>query len=214
MKRHIWTKDETRSLERDYPVTSTHMIAKRMNISVHHVYNKAFRLGLKKDDSYLKSPLSGRLVDGANIGGHSRFRKGDVPWNKGLKGVCFGGKETQLKPGNRSGKAVDLYLRIGSERLSKEGYLERKINDDLPFKKRWKAVHILLWEQENGDVQKGSVVVFKDGNKKNIAIENLELISRSELMRRNSYHRYGEEIARLYQLKGAIKRQINKRASS
>ncbi len=54
-------------------------------------------------------------------------------------------------------------------------------------------------------------VAFKDGNKQNIALDNLELVSRADLMKRNSYHNYGKEIAQLVQLKGAVTRQINKR---
>jgi hypothetical protein len=45
-----------------------------------------------------------------------------------------------------------------------------------------------------------------------ITADKVECISRSENMRRNSYHRYGQEIARLVQLRGALTRQINKRS--
>ena len=37
------------------------------------------------------------------------------------------------------------------------------------------------------------------------------MVTRAELMRRNSVHNRGPEIARIHQLKGAIMRQINKR---
>jgi hypothetical protein len=45
-----------------------------------------------------------------------------------------------------------------------------------------------------------------------ITLGRLELISRAENMRRNSYHtRYPKEVAQLIQLRGALNRQINKR---
>ena len=45
-----------------------------------------------------------------------------------------------------------------------------------------------------------------------ITADKVECISRAENMKRNSYHRYGKEIASLVQLRGAINRQINKRS--
>ena len=38
-----------------------------------------------------------------------------------------------------------------------------------------------------------------------------ELVTRAELMRRNSMHRHGPELARITQLRGCITRQINRR---
>lgn len=45
-------------------------------------------------------------------------------------------------------------------------------------------------------------------------LENLECISRRELMLRNTVHRHGPEIAALSQLRGALKRQINRRTKT
>jgi hypothetical protein len=58
---------------------------------------------------------------------------------------------------------------------------------------------------------KGMALIFKDGNKLNCEIENLELVSRKDLMLRNNVHQYGPEIAQLVQLRGAITRQINRK---
>ena len=55
-------------------------------------------------------------------------------------------------------------------------------------------------------------VRFKDGDRTNIAIENLELIHRGNLMRKNSVHNLPKELVRVVQLRGAVVRQINKRA--
>ena len=67
------------------------------------------------------------------------------------------------------------------------------------------------WPILEGIIPPGHALIFKDGNKRNFALDNLELVSRAELMRRNSVHNYGPEIARIHQLQGAITRQINKR---
>ena len=56
----------------------------------------------------------------------------------------------------------------------------------------------------------GHALVFRDGNKRNFDIHNLELVPRAELMRRNSLHRHGPDIARAYQLVSALNRKINR----
>lgn len=140
-----------------------------------------------------------------------QFQPGQTPWNKGTHYVAGGrSAETRFKPGNRTGKANTMYQPVGAERISKDGYLQRKINDDLPLQKRWRGVHIINWEAVNGPLPKGHALVFRDGNKQNTALENLELITRAALMKRNTIHNYPKEIAELVQLRGAITRQINR----
>jgi hypothetical protein len=102
-------------------------------------------------------------------------------------------------------------------RTTKDGYLQRKVSDTGHGATDWRAVHALVWESAHGPIPKGSVVIFKPGRKTTdesaIAADGLECLSRAELMRRNSVHsKYPPEIARLVQLRGAINRQINKRA--
>jgi hypothetical protein len=75
-------------------------------------------------------------------------------------------------------------------------------------------VHRLVWLAAGREIATGHVVVFKDGDKRKFALDNLEMVSRADLMRRNSFHQYGPEIASIVQLRGAITRQINKRSKS
>ena len=72
-------------------------------------------------------------------------------------------------------------------------------------------MHLILWESVHGPVPPSHAVAFRDGNKQHIALDNLELITRAELMRRNTIHNYPKEIAQLVQLRGAITRQINRK---
>lgn len=210
-----WTDSEIELLTRLYPDTPTAEIASKLGMSVKRVYSNAALLGLKKSDAYLASPAAYRLRSGDNVGASTRFQKGHTTWNKGMKGLDIGGKNTRFKPGHRSGKAQELYRPIGAERISKDGYLQRKVNDGMPLQKRWRGVHILVWEEANGPLPKGHAVVFKDGNKQHITLDNLELVTRGELMRRNSYHtNYPKEVAQLVQLRGAITRKINKRSKA
>jgi hypothetical protein len=209
--RRPWQPWEIELLGVTYPIMPTALIAKAFGRTVYQVYNKAGALGLKKTEDYLASPDACRLRRGDNVGKAHRFLKGHVPANKGKKGWCPEGcKPTQFKPGHRGGRALEKYQPIGTERISKDGYLERKINDDMPFQRRWRAVHLLVWEAANGPLPAGHAIAFKDGNKQNIDLANLELISRRELMRRNTIHNYPREIVEVTRLRAVITRQIHK----
>ena len=70
-------------------------------------------------------------------------------------------------------------------------------------------VHVLLWERVNGKVPKGKILKFKDGNRQNICIENLEVIDRTELMRRNSIQNLPQQLLDVVRLKASLTRKIN-----
>lgn len=215
--RHQWTAAEDALLRRRYPDEQAAAIARDMGFRVSQVHQRAAKLGLHKSEAFKESDRSGRIARGRqhpNMIAH-RFPKGHVPANKGLRrpGWAPGRMgETQFKKGQLSGRAREVVQPIGAERLNKDGILQRKVNNDLPFQRRWKAVHTIVWEAARGPVPRGHVVVFRDHNRRNFDLANLELVSWQENMRRNSYHnRYPKEVARLIQLKGALNRKINRK---
>ena len=65
-----------------------------------------------------------------------------------------------------------------------------------------------MWEAANGPVPEGLFVVFKDRNKTNLTLENLELIDRHEHMRRNMIHNLPEELKQVIHIKKSITRKI------
>lgn len=216
--RRAWSPWEREFLRQHYPGKRTDEVAAALGRSVGQVYQAADRLGLKKSAAYLASDDACRLRRGNNTGAATRFRKGQEAWNKGLHyqpGGCV--KETQFKPGRPAHEARN-YVPIGSHRVSKDGYLERKVTDDpsLAPARRWVAVHRLVWMDAHGPVPAGHAVAFLPGRRttdaERITLDALELVSRAELMRRNTHHQYGPDIGQLVQLRGAITRQINKRA--
>lgn len=221
-KRLHWTETELATLRALYPDTPTKQIAEQLRRNLTLVYQKAIKLGLRKSEAYLASPQACRLRRGDNVGAAHRFKKGAPPWSKGTKGLCGvqpGCRRTQFKKGQMSGAAQHNYVPIGTEKiLGRDGCLVRKITDDPSIypARRWVSVHRLVWEAANGRVPPGHIVVFKRGLHTtvcaDITLDRLELVSWAENMRRNTYHRYGKDIARLVQLRGALNRQINKRA--
>lgn len=121
-----------------------------------------------------------------------------MPPVQGVRGWSAGGRvrETQFKPGGRP----HSWLPIGSERTSKDGYLQRKVTDTGYPPRDGVGVHILIWREHCGEIPPGHVVVFRDRNKHNLQLGNLELISRAENCRRNSIHRYPPELKEVIRL--------------
>lgn len=212
MIRQFWTPKEDAVLSYLYPDNRTaDILAFLPGKTKSGLYYRANKLGLKKAPS-LVARLAAEAMANPNHGGRSsQFKKGQDTWNKG-KHFIAGGRsaETRFKKGQKSHTCNP----VGHERISKDGYLERKMTDTGITRQDYVAVHRLIWIEAGNAIPPGHIVVFKDGNKSNLAINNLECISRQEGMRRNTYHQYGPEVAKLVQLRGAITRQINKQEAN
>lgn len=207
--RTFWTAKEDEILSYLYPDNRTaDILAFLPGKTKSSLYYRADKLGLKKSPG-LVARLSAEAMANPNHGGRrSQFKKGQASWNKGTHFVAGGrSAETRFKKGQKSHTCNP----IGHERISKDGYLERKITDTGVTRVDYQFVHRLIWLEAGNSIPPGHIVIFKDGNKSNLVISNLECISQQENMRRNSYHQYGPEVAKAVQLRGAITRQINKR---
>jgi hypothetical protein len=129
------------------------------------------------------------------------FEKGATPHNKGKP--CAPGtggrhpnaRRTQFRKGERKGVAVKLWKPVGTERIAKDGYLERKINNDMPLQARWRAVHLIEWEAVNGLLPKGHCLKCLDGDKFNTDPSNWECIPRALLPRLAGGNRYRKVLA-------------------
>ncbi len=122
---------------------------------------------------------------GWKTGRTGHFSKGGTPANKG-KPMPYhpNSAATRFKKGERRGVAVRLYKPIGTERVM-DGYLQRKVNDDLPLQRRWRAVHLINWEAANGPIPEGHALKCLDGNRMNVAADNWKAIPRAVLARLN-----------------------------
>lgn len=212
--KRLWSTADDALLRKLYPHQSSAVIAKQLRRTLLSVYVRAQAFGLKKSAAYMASPAACRLRRGDHVGARFRFPKGHVPANKGLRRPGWSPgrmRETQFKKGVRQGVAVKLYKPIGTERMSKDGYLERKVNDDLPLQARWRAVHLVVWEAEHGRVPAGHAIVFRNSDKTDIRLDNLECLTRRALMLRNSVHNLPKPLAQTVQLLGALNRKIRRR---
>lgn len=99
------------------------------------------------------------------------FEKGIEVWNKGLKGFCAEGSEKGwFKKGSEPPRTRPVY----SQRISKDGYIEIK----MPNCRQWQHKQRVVWREHFGEIPKSHIIAFKDGDKTNCDIENLEMITR------------------------------------
>ena len=203
MKKPKWTAAEDNILKSKYPTsTIKELIAILPGRSWCSIYARSARLELKKEAGFWESEKSGRFNVKNSVS--TRFKKGNVPFNKGMKGVYFGGEKSQFKPGNLPHNTK--HDGAISERPHKGGtYLYIRVE-----KAKWVLLHRHVWEQHNPPLQKGEVVAFIDGDYKNCDISNLMLLSRKENMKRNSITRYPEDVRKAIHVVAKLQKRINK----
>lgn len=213
--RHPWTDEDHATVARLYPDANTERLAAHLGRSPRSIYQQAEAMGLKKSPEYFSGGGGSRWLPGDPrsllVGGATRFAKGHKSWNKGMKGLDIGGKATRFRKGNKP----QTTLPVGDYRLNPDGHLQRKIGEASGNNsKRWRCVAELVWVEANGPLPAGCIVVFKPGQftavLEQITLDRVECVTRAENLRRNSAHRHGPEMSKLYQLKGAITRQVNR----
>lgn len=112
-----------------------------------------------------------------NSGLTGKFRKGQTPHNKGKKmpkEVYEKVKHTMFAKGN----VPPNHRPVGSERISKDGYIEVKVAEP----NKWRLKQRVVYEEAKGKIPEGCPIIFLDGNKRNFDIDNLRCITRSELL--------------------------------
>lgn len=153
-------------------------------------YHAAFVAMFGRQDVTQQHLHALRKRKGWKTGRTGCFEKGAAPHNKGVP--CPPGKggrhpnarKTQFRKGGRTGNAALNYKAIGTERVSIDGYLERKVHDGMPRQSRWQLVHKLNWEAANGPVPDGMALKCI-GDRLNTDPANWQLIPRALLPRLN-----------------------------
>ncbi len=211
----VWTDDQLATLRRLYPNFRTEDIAFMLGHPLQSVYRKANSLGLKKTAEFVAAESARQLSRPDHPARETRFQKGLVPWNKGVKGVA-GVQEACRATHFKPGQAPHNTLPIGSLKLDKDDVLLRKVSNAKGNNSaRWRSVHELVWVEVNGPVPPKHMVVFKPGMRTNvleeITIDRVECISLAENMKRNTRHNLPPELNQVVQLRAVLTRQINKR---
>ena len=117
----------------------------------------------------------------AEIGRKGRFKKGHVPWDKGVKGIHLS-PATQFKKGKIRGTAARKYRAVGSvtERNDKSGNKYRwiKIKDWGRPQDKYIPYARYVWQKHKGPIPPGMLVVHADGKTLNDNLDNLRLVDR------------------------------------
>jgi len=111
------------------------------------------------------------------------FPKGNSSWNTGKTGF-MGANATSFRKGNipRNHKPV------GHERITVKGFVEVKTQEPNVFELKSR----IIYQDNFGEIPKGMIVKFIDGDTMNFDPSNLTLMSRSELLALNHFYKHKE----------------------
>ena len=207
---YVWDNEKLQKLINDFPHRKTEEIAKEFGFSYPSVSNKAYKLGLKKTDEFIKEHCN-RLT--GTLGIEHRFQKGNVPFNKGKKmpdELKEKIKHTFFQPGQVPATCVHFGKPYLYERTRKNGYVERIwwIQED----KNKRSAYLAYLCRQNGIDLTGKKPRLKPGfdHSRPPTMEDIVIVTNAEHLEQNSIYRYPEEVVNLIKLKGALTRQINK----
>lgn len=191
--RKTWTATENDLIRKHYPDRLTKLILSFFEgRTVGQIQSHAHVLGVKKSKAFYASAESGRISKNNDIGGSTRFKKGEISWNKGKKQVDYMSAESIAKSAKtrfKKGQDPHNTHEIGYERISKDGYVEVKFmhlkngkgnNENFEFK------HRIIYKEKIGEIPEGMIVEFLDGDKTNFDVSNLVLRTRKENLLRNT----------------------------
>lgn len=143
-------------------------------------YEEIRMLMIKKFDyDYSLGQIQGAMKRyNLKTGFDTKFKAKHIPWNKGVKGVTVSNTK---KP-------------IGTEVLNANGYIKIKVAEP----NVWKLKHRIIWEQYNGKIPDDSVIIFVDGDRTNVDIDNLMLISKKQnlIMNENELRKADAELTK------------------
>ncbi|MFC4822244.1 HNH endonuclease signature motif containing protein [Dokdonella ginsengisoli] len=121
-----------------------------------------------------------------------------------LRKYCHPGKFKQGHPGVHARE-------IGEERLQGGWRMTKVAEEPGAHRRNWRRSHILVWEQANGCVPQGHVLAFRDGDRSHIHLDNIELVAKSEALRRNLFSHYPPELWDAMQGLRQLRRAIQER---
>lgn len=208
--RRFWTRKDLAFLRKFYPNHKTADVAAILERPLAGIYSMATKLGLKKSAVFLASEASGRANILSAAGVAHGFPKGHVPANKGLRrpGYAPGRiRETQFKKGQFPVNRDSDYYVLGALRVNSDGYIDMRVSFS-PGAHGWRTLHRILWVDAHGPIPAGHIITFKNSDKLDVCLENLELITLADNMRRNSIHNLPTPLKETIMQLGRLKTRI------
>ena len=182
-----FTKQQERQIKKEFLLKPVQRLADELGCT----YGRITRFLNRNNLEIPKALIEQRKLN-------SRRKKGDAPFNKGKKQIDYmtpegieKSKKTRFKKGRKPHNTNPQGN--GAIVLKKEScgrsYQYIRIEEGV-----WELYHRVIWQKENGKIPENHLVSFKDNDPMNTNIENLELITMTENMYRNSKHKYPREI--------------------
>ena len=163
-------------------------------------------IGIRQMKAYKKN-------HGINTGLTGQFEPGSTPANKGKK-MSPEVYEKCAPTMFRKGQTPVNHKPVGTESVRRN----YKRNQMFVYVKVaepniWRMKHIMEWEKHNGPVPKGKAIIFADGNPQNTDIDNLVMVSRSQLavMNRWGIHGYDKQTAEVAANVASLKIVVSER---
>ncbi len=203
MARQFWTDEDKQLLAKFHPDTSNADLAVMFSRKKDAIESMAHAMRLKKTQAYKRALAEKNRFYEA--GAANRFKKGQTSWNKGRKGYLSEPQAmalipTQFKKGNQPLNT----LPVGTVTVDSYGCKKIKLGEP----NVWQFLHRHVYEAEHGPIPKGHALIFRDGNKLNCALDNLQLLTRAELMARNSIQNYPLELQQAIRAVNKLKTTI------
>ena len=150
-----------------YKWTDTELDYLRQIVKDRYIFEIAELMSIKFNYEFRKSQIKSIMAK-HKITNNMKHKvpKGTEPWNK------------NLKIGNSH---IHNLKNTGDEYISSSGFTMMKLDNPI----RWVQKHRYLYEQTFGEIPKDKVLIFLDGNKQNLNLDNLKCITRKQLIKMN-----------------------------
>jgi hypothetical protein len=208
--KRTWTAEDWTVLKEMFADNYTADVCEVLGISYSSVSTRANLMGLKKSEAFMAMEMERQKQRLLVVGEGNRFTSGQTSHNKGKKmpkELFDRLRPTMFQKGhNPHNTLADWTEVLRTDKLRNKCWMIK-----IPNQAKLMPKHKWLWEKENGKVEKGWNVIFKDGDQLNCVIENLACLSDAELMQRNSYHRFPTELKNTIRLLNKLKKRINEK---
>jgi len=192
MSKKLFTEEQNQFIKHNAKGINTQTLTELFNLK----FGTAFKISQIEGYKHRN-----HICDGID----SRFKKGNIPFNKGNKGCHYPGSE---KSWFKKGHVPQSHKPVGAETLRSDGYVYIKVAEP----NSWKFKHKVVWEKHYGPIPKNHIVTFLNKNTTDIRIENLKLIPKSLnlLMNQNNYYNKNSTITEVNITRAEIKAKIFK----
>lgn len=176
----LFTPEEDQFIKDNYLELSSLKIAKELGRSKYGVLYRMKKLNLIVPEEVKKARISHGLTHGHG-------------WNKGMKQEQFLSPETikkSLKTRYQKGSVPHNTKSDGDLSIRSDGYVYIRTSVG-----KWELFHRYLYRNYHQlEITTEDNIIFKDGNRRNFDISNLQIATDAEIMINNSIHNYPDEL--------------------